>query len=167
MTTGAIIDLIRELESAGVRYLVAGGFAVIAHGYPRGTEDIDLVIALDEGNSRRVIELLASLGYRPRVPVDPLDFVDPAKRESWMRDRRMLAFTMVRPRPESPDVDIFLSAPFDFEEEWERSARYALGPEVSVPVVSLETLLRMKDEAGRDKDVLDAVMLRRIRGARG
>ena len=38
--------LAAALERAGVRYLVAGGLAVNAHGYVRYTKDVDLVIHL-------------------------------------------------------------------------------------------------------------------------
>lgn len=41
------------LNEAQVRYLVVGGLAVIAHGYVRYTNDLDLVIQLDEPNARR------------------------------------------------------------------------------------------------------------------
>ena len=36
--------IVRALEHAGVRYLVARGLAVNAHGYLRFTHDVDLVI---------------------------------------------------------------------------------------------------------------------------
>jgi hypothetical protein len=32
----------RELNSRGARYVVIGGFAIIASGFPRVTADIDL-----------------------------------------------------------------------------------------------------------------------------
>jgi hypothetical protein len=38
------------LDEAGVRYLVAGGLAVNAHGYLRFTKDVDLVVQLVPDN---------------------------------------------------------------------------------------------------------------------
>jgi hypothetical protein len=38
--------LAAALEAAGVRYLVAGGLAVGAHGYLRFTKDVDIVVQL-------------------------------------------------------------------------------------------------------------------------
>ena len=46
MKLGAFDLLVRVLDEAGVRYLVAGGLAVNAHGYLRFTRDIDLVVHL-------------------------------------------------------------------------------------------------------------------------
>lgn len=42
--------IVRALNAAKVRYLVAGGMAVNAHGYLRFTQDVDLVVALDPKN---------------------------------------------------------------------------------------------------------------------
>lgn len=36
--------IVRTLNEAGIRYLVAGGLAVSAHGYLRFTKDADFVI---------------------------------------------------------------------------------------------------------------------------
>lgn len=38
--------IVRALNDAGVRYLVAGGLAVNAHGYLRFTKDVDFVVQL-------------------------------------------------------------------------------------------------------------------------
>lgn len=50
MRQGSVEILFRALSSAGVRFLVAGGLAVNAHGYMRITRDVDLVIQLAPDN---------------------------------------------------------------------------------------------------------------------
>jgi len=50
MKLGSFDLLVRALDSAGVRYLVAGGLAVNAHGYLRFTRDVDLVLQLAPEN---------------------------------------------------------------------------------------------------------------------
>ena len=57
------------LEEQGVRYLVTGGLAVNAHGYLRFTKDVDLVIHLVPESIVAAFRALASLGYRPMVPI--------------------------------------------------------------------------------------------------
>src|SRR5665811_2033146 len=42
--------ILQELDSAGVRYLVAGGVATNAYGYQRLTQDLDLVIGMHRAN---------------------------------------------------------------------------------------------------------------------
>jgi hypothetical protein len=55
----SLLELLREKE---VRFVVIGGVAVAAHGYVRGTADLDLVPDPDPENLRRVTEVLDELG---------------------------------------------------------------------------------------------------------
>jgi len=148
------------LHEAAARYVVVGGVAVNLYGYVRGTTDIDLVIDLAPDDARRTLGALHGLGYRPRVPVSIEDFADPAKRESWIREKGMVVFPMYNDRTRLT-VDVFATYPIGFEDLWERSEVVAL-PEGSVRIASLEDLLRIKREAGRPKDLLDVEELRRL-----
>ena len=80
MNPDSLEKLFLTLNKARVRYLVVGGLAVLAHGYLRMTRDIDLVIALDGDNPKRDLECFAELGYQPNLPVELMDFTDPAPR---------------------------------------------------------------------------------------
>lgn len=71
---GEIEKVIGALNQERVRFLVAGGVAVVLHGYLRTTADLDLVVQLDSSNVLRALRALGSLGYRPRAPVAPEDF---------------------------------------------------------------------------------------------
>ena len=48
-----VIEIVRCLNAASVRYLAAGGLAVNAHGFVRYTNDLDLVVAGQKGVNRR------------------------------------------------------------------------------------------------------------------
>ena len=45
--------IVRALSEAGVRYLIAGGLAVNAHGYLRFTKDADFVVQVIPDNIKR------------------------------------------------------------------------------------------------------------------
>jgi hypothetical protein len=47
-------DLLQELNGAGARYLIVGGYAVMVHTEPRYTKDLDLWIEPVEPNARRL-----------------------------------------------------------------------------------------------------------------
>ena len=55
-----------ELDERGIDYMVIGAVALLAHGYPRFTEDIDLVMT-EEGLGKFQEELIG-LGYVPALP---------------------------------------------------------------------------------------------------
>ena len=156
----AIFD---ALNAAEVRYLVVGGLAVIAHGFVRLTLDVDIVLDLEPDNARRALDALQQLGYHPRVPVPLVDFADPSKRSSWIEDKHMLVFSLISPEHPRTVVDLFVSAPFDFDAVYAARVSQQLAPGVSITVVPLDELLRMKREAGRSKDLEDIRCLERIR----
>lgn len=53
MTEFDLRALLQTLDDRDVRFVVIGGVAVGAHGYPRGTADLDLVPDPDAGVIRR------------------------------------------------------------------------------------------------------------------
>lgn len=55
-----------DLEERGIDYMVIGAVALLAHGYPRFTEDIDLVMTA--AGLERFHEELVGLGYVPAFP---------------------------------------------------------------------------------------------------
>ena len=57
MSEPAFDELLRRLADADVRFVVVGGLALNAWGVMRGTKDVDVVIATDSDNIRRVAEI--------------------------------------------------------------------------------------------------------------
>lgn len=55
-------DFLKLLNSQGVEYLVVGGYAVGCHGYPRATGDMDIWIAVNPDNARKVKEVFCDFG---------------------------------------------------------------------------------------------------------
>jgi hypothetical protein len=51
----------RRLNEIGAKYVVVGGFAIIQAGYPRLTEDIDLLVELGDSNEGLVLTVLGDL----------------------------------------------------------------------------------------------------------
>jgi hypothetical protein len=62
----ALSRLASDLKAHGIDYAVIGAVALLAHGYPRFTEDIDLVLTR-EGLEKFHQELIG-LGYAPAFP---------------------------------------------------------------------------------------------------
>lgn len=58
--------LSKDLDKRGIDYIVIGAVALLAHGYPRFTEDIDLVMTAD--GFEKFHEELVDLGYAPAFP---------------------------------------------------------------------------------------------------
>jgi hypothetical protein len=164
MEVRSIETIVRGLNEAGVRYLIAGGLAVVAHGYARVTQDVDLILDLSEENARRAIGVLAGLGYRPTAPVPIEQFADPAIRSQWIREKGLTVFSLFSPAHPTVAVDLFVESPLDFDSAYPAAPRMELVPNLPAAFISYQDLLRLKRQAGRPKDLLDIEKLHVARG---
>jgi hypothetical protein len=161
VAAGSLETIFRALEQARVRYLVVGGVAVVLHGHPRFTADLDLVLALDAANLREALRALGHLGYAPRAPVDPLEFADPRRRAEWARDKGMTVFSLASAQHPATEVDLFIEEPFPFEAAYARAVWADLG-DTRAPVASIADLVEMKRRVGRPQDLEDVRSLEEI-----
>ncbi len=162
MKINSLEAIARALQEAGARYLVAGGVAVVAHGYARLTFDLDLVVRLERENVLHALRALAGLGYKPHVALRLEDFADDEQRRRWRREKKMLVLNLISDLHRETPVDIFAEEPFDFEAAWKESAEESVAPGVRMRIVGLRTLIDMKETAGRERDRDDVSHLRKL-----
>ena len=167
MEVRSIEAIVRALNDTGIRYLMVGGLAVNAHGYARMTRDVDLVIQLEPSNTERGLRALLDAGYRLMIPEPPEAFADPAKREAWRREKGMIVLKLWSDEHRRTPVDVFVYEPFPFDREYEAAVWVEVAPGLKAPVVSLPTLLQMKREAGRPRDLDDINELQRSEEGNG
>jgi hypothetical protein len=139
-------------NDAGARYVVIGGFAVIAHQYVRATEDVDLLIPDDGENDQRVVAALEQLGARQRDG-SPIGAELVGAREH------------LRVESEAGLVDLLRAGapPLDFASV-EAEAIEATVDEVLIRVCGLASLVAFKRLANRSRDRLDLEELRERHG---
>ena len=154
-------EIFKILADADARYVVVGGLAVVLHGHLRATADLDLVIGLDRENCAKAMDALASIGFRPRLPVAMGDFADLAKREDWVENRNMLVFQLWDPNRPERSVDVFVREPMDFATLWTDAVVKDLDG-VPIRVASIRHLIALKRIAGRRKDLDDIEALLQI-----
>ena len=152
----------RTLQGAGVRYLVAGGLAVNAHGYLRLTHDVDLVVKLDAGNIVSAFAALASIGYKPLVPITAEQFANGEMRARWIAEKGMKVLNFFSDLHRETPLDVFVTEPFDFEREAAECLNAEFSPGFFVPFVSIPTMIAMKGLAARPRDLDDIQHLRWI-----
>jgi len=152
------VDLLSALGVSGVHYAIAGGLAVVLHGVPRMTFDLDLVVALSDENMLRLVSVLKAQGYLPRLPVAIESLADAKLRNEWISERNLIAFSLFHPQRAMEEVDILVVSTPAWSEISPSISRRSIDG-VSVAVVGRQALKRMKLAAGRDKDLADAALL--------
>ncbi len=157
-------DVFKKLEQKEVRYLVAGGMAVILYGVPRTTGDIDLMIALDKDNIIKFVEAMDELGFKCKIPIKLSEFADEKKRQEWIKEKGMKVFAFYREKGESlaNEVDVFVENTIDFEKAFKnKTVVFAKG--TAVPLVSIDDLMTLKKLASREQDLSDLKSLMKLK----
>lgn len=156
------VELLQALSDRNVEYVLVGGLAVQLHGFLRATFDIDLVLAMDDENLTRFIDVARRFGLKPGIPV-PIDSLrDAAQIEQWHREKGMLAFSLREPQAAGSVVDVLLRSDIPFERLKANAIRGELfGRRISI--AAIDDLLIMKRSANRPKDQLDIVALEKIK----
>ena len=139
-------EFIELLNSENVPYLVIGGWAYNRYAEPRMTGDIDFFVEKNPDTERRLRVVLAKFGFGPAIP--------PESRPLFERKMLMLG----RP-PNRIDLITEIDG-ITFQEAWSNRES---GPLDGIPVsfISREDLIRNKQSTGREKDTLDAAVLRK------
>lgn len=157
-----IAELLQSLADARVSYVLVGGLAVQLHGFLRATVDIDLVLAMDDANLDRFIEVAKRFGLKPVIPVSIDALKNAGQIEQWHREKGMLAFALREPQAGGSVIDVLVRPDVSFDRLLSGAIRGKLfGREVLV--ASIDALIEMKRIANRPKDQLDIVALEKIK----
>jgi hypothetical protein len=148
--------LLAALCDGGVDFVVIGGVALVVHGSPRFTRDLDICHATDAANLERLGDVLISLHARLRGVEEDVPFVPDARR---LRHVQLLTLST-----REGELDLLvdpLGSP-GYATLRRRAEVIEVGG-AEVRVASLEDLIAMKRAAGRPQDQIDVEALEIVR----
>lgn len=155
MADFAFEEILTTLEHHQVRYVVIGAVAAIAHGSPLPTEDIDITPARDVENLDRLAAALRELDARLHSPTDPDGVPFPIEAQflgqvdSWTLTTR------------HGDLDLlFMPAGTGGYDDLRRAAVVVDLGQTDAAMADLSDIIRMKEAAGRPKDLAQLPALR-------
>lgn len=156
-------SLLKEFADKKLRYLIVGGVAVNLHGYPRFTNDIDILLALDHDNLATMANIMKSLGYQQRLPISIEELGDTDRVQSLMKDKGLVAYSFIHAQEPQFNIDVLIGESREFE-KFTAHMMHADVWGLDVPVVSIDDLIAMKQNSEREKDVQDVVALLELKG---
>lgn len=140
-------ELLHLFNQNEVKYLLIGGYAVGLHGHVRATNDIDILVAPDEENARKVVDSLIEFGLT-ESSVNTGLFTSPK------------SLVVMGVEPLAVDIVNYLKG-VEIDEAFQRREVRKV-EDIEVNLISLEDLIINKSAVGRDKDRLDVKQLSRI-----
>lgn len=149
---------LKSLVEQGVEFVIVGGVAIIAHGAPYSTFDLDFCYSRTAKNLQRIVAALAP--FKPRLRGFPKDL-------PFIWDERTLRtgtnFTL---ETDIGDIDLLgeVAGVGSYNEVFADSSILSLfGNEMRV--LSLNDLIKAKKAAGRPKDLFVLPELEALREA--
>jgi hypothetical protein len=139
-------DLLRILGECDVRYLVAGGYAVIHHSQPRYTKDIDIWLEATPENARKLMRAFLVFGI-PMHGVALEDFSTPG--------------TQFNLGVAPCEIDFLTTIPgLEFSSAWKNKVT-SIENDFPIHYLGKSDLITAKQTAGRLQDLADIEELRR------
>jgi hypothetical protein len=155
LNSQSLAVVIKALNEHKIKYLIAGGLAVAAHGFLRFTADLDIILEMSQENLKSALTTFKLLGFKPRAPVNIESFSDPKKREEWVTEKHITVFSLWSGKFPTLEIDIFVNDPVGFDAAYKRAAYFEFQKGLKASFLSLDDLIKTKKIAGRYKDMDD------------
>lgn len=146
--------LLASLQENGVEYILIGGQSLALHGFPRATEDVDLLVPFDKENGKKLIKSLA--------------FLDSAKdlQSEWF-SAEANADEIQNIRVEDDlVVDILFAANGQTYQSLLPHIKTISFNGMSIRTLDIDGLLKTKTDF-REKDIIDRAVLLKIKAMSG
>ncbi len=139
-----------------IGYALVGGHAVALHGVLRGTVDIDFIIKWNKETLAKAVEVLYSLGLKSRLPINAEDVFD--FRDEYIKNKNLITWNFYNPDDLTEQVDLIINQ--DLSDYKLKKIRTDDG---EIILLSLDSLIEMKEQTDREQDKADVMALKRIR----
>lgn len=133
-------EFLKLLNARKIKYLLIGGYAVGYHGYPRATADMDIWIAMQPDNAKKIVAALKEFGFD----------IPGLSAELFLKENQIVRMGV-------PPVRLELTTSIsgvEFDECY-RARVVAKIDGVRVNLISLKHLKLNKKASGRHKDLND------------
>jgi hypothetical protein len=148
-----IREVIETFHRKKIPYAVVGGYALAFHGLVRATMDVDLVVEVGTERLEAAESALKEMGLVSRIPVRAKEVA--RFRKEYIRERNLIAWSFIDLRDQTRQLDLLIR--YELKDIRVKKIPWQ---GLRVSVADLPTLLKMKLEAGRPQDLLDAEKIR-------
>jgi predicted nucleotidyltransferase len=150
--------LAETLNRHGVDWVLIGGMAVMLYGADYLTSDCDLAFDKTKDNLLSLKGALEELGARP---------IRASENGPFELDFSILMSPFMHLKSEAGPIDLINRLPnIDSYEELARNALKVEIEGVEIRIASIDDIIRLKTDTGRERDLLHITMLRSLKDAK-
>ena len=149
------LAILKTLRSHGVDFVVVGGVCAVLHGAPLATFDLDVVHSREPHNLARLMAALEELDVHYRIPGRRDKKPGPSHLASAGHQLLMTRFGPL-------DLLGTIGQGHDYGQLLHETVEVEIGGGLKVRVLSLERLVKTKEETGQEKDKAVLPVLRRL-----
>ena len=153
--TANYLAILKTLHQHEVKFIIVGGVCAVLHGAPLATFDLDVVHSREPDNLTRLSAALEELGARYRVPGRHEMKPSPSHLAS---EGHQLLMTRFGPL----DLLGTIGKGREYNQLLQETVEMEVGPGLKVRVLTLENLVKTKEETGQEKDRAALPVLRRV-----
>lgn len=157
-------DILKEFQVNKVKYVLVGGIAANLLGAFRNTQDMDILVEMSDDNLSKIVNILKKKGYKVKHPVDPMKIANSQTRTDWINNKNMKAFNFYNEK-EFKEVDIIIDSPVSFQQA-QKDVIIVKVDGLSIFVISIDNLIKMKKKAARAVDIFDIQQLKELKKLR-
>lgn len=143
------------LQKHKIPYAIVGGHAVALHGAIRGTIDIDFITKWSLKNLVAIEKALSEIGLKPRLPITPEDLFN--FKDEYIKNKNLIAWNFINPLDPTEQIDVVIT--FDLANTTSKKIKIK---DRTINLISKKDLIKMKEQSGREQDLIDIEALRRL-----
>ncbi len=146
-------EIIKELNKARARYVLVGAAALVVHGLPRSTLDLDIYIPAKEDSINKLFKIAGVLGLQSeQKAIFSIRYSPKLFAGQW------ICFSY-----KGQDIlDVFFADKNDFDGLYKNS-ELKKDKKISIRVASLKDIAAMKKASGRPIDLSDLELIKELK----
>lgn len=145
--------IIELINAADIAYVIVGAAALVIHGLPRTTLDLDIYVAANENTLKKLFKVADKLGLKSQ------------QREilNISNSPKLFSGQWVCFSDQGRDVlDVFLAREEEFNNLYKK-AEIKKDKDLSLRVASLNDIIKMKRASGRPADLADLELIKEVK----
>ncbi len=154
-------EVFEALNKAKIDYLVCGGAAVVILGFSRLTIDLDIIASLEKDNLKNLYNVLKKLSYKSNIPIREEEFIQKENLNKLAREKNMKVVSFYNTKDPFKVIDIGVNLP-DIPKIL-KNKKYIKIKNISIPIIFIDDLIKMKKNLARPQDLIDVENLNRIK----